>query len=65
MLSAVTFMVGGITAYMASFNVNVDFLIPFAAGNFLYIGASDLVSEINKHKNIRVNLIHSVFLLRA
>jgi zinc and cadmium transporter len=30
-------------------------LIPFAAGNFIYIGATDLVPEVNKHKDIRVN----------
>jgi len=57
-LSALTFLVGGLTAYMVSFKINIDFLVPFAAGNFLYIGASDLVSEVNKHGNIKANLIH-------
>ena len=57
-LSALTFLVGGLTAYMVSFKINVDFLIPFAVGNFLYIGASDLVPEVNKHGNIKTNLIH-------
>jgi zinc and cadmium transporter len=56
--SALTFLLGGITAYAASFTLNVDFLVPFAAGNFLYIGASDLVPEVNKHKDMKVNLIH-------
>ena len=57
-LSALTFLVGGIIAYIASFKVNVDFLIPFAAGNFLYIGASDLVPEVNKHGDITANFVH-------
>lgn len=57
-LSALTFLVGGIIAYIASFKVNVDFLVPFAAGNFLYIGASDLVPEVNKHGNLTANIIH-------
>jgi len=57
-LSALTFLVGGLTAYMVSFKINVDFLVPFAAGNFLYIGASDLVPEVNKHDNIKANFIH-------
>lgn len=57
-LSALTFLVGGLTAYMVSFKINIDFLVPFAAGNFLYIGASDLVPEVNKHGNIKANLIH-------
>jgi zinc and cadmium transporter len=57
-ISALAFLVGGITAYLASFKFNVDFLLPFAAGNFLYIGASDLVPEINKHSNLTANIIH-------
>jgi zinc and cadmium transporter len=56
--SALTFLVGGVTAYFASFEINVDFLVPFAAGNFIYIGASDLVPEINKHGDMKMNLIH-------
>ncbi|MBV1930131.1 MAG: ZIP family metal transporter [Porticoccaceae bacterium] len=57
-LSALTFLVGGIIAYVASFRFNVDFLVPFAAGNFLYIGASDLVPEVNKHGEIKTNVVH-------
>lgn len=59
-LSALTFLLGGITAYMASFTMNVDFLVPFAAGNFIYIGASDLVPEVNKHGDIKTNFIHFI-----
>ena len=59
-LSALTFLVGGLVAYMASSKINVDFLVPFAAGNFLYIGASDLVPELNKHTDVVQNLIHFV-----
>lgn len=57
-LSALTFLLGGITAYAASFHLDVAFLLPFAAGNFLYIGASDLVPEVNKQKNTSVALLH-------
>lgn len=57
-LSALAFLVGGIVAYIASFKLNVDFLIPFAAGNFIYIGASDLVPELNKHRNVKINFLH-------
>jgi zinc and cadmium transporter len=57
-LSALTFLIGGLVAYAASFRINVDFLVPFAAGNFLYIGASDLVPEVNKHGDLKVNIIH-------
>lgn len=45
-ISASTFLVGGLIAYAASRRVEVGFLVPFAAGNFLYIGAADLVPEV-------------------
>lgn len=45
-LSALTFLVGGLLAYAASARVDVAVLIPFAAGNFLYIAATDLLPEI-------------------
>ncbi len=57
-LSALAFLAGGLIAYAASFRFNVDFLVPFAAGNFLYIGASDLVPEVNKQGEIKTNVIH-------
>ncbi len=57
-LSALTFLLGGLVAYVASFQIDVDFLVPFAAGNFLYIAASDLVPEVNKHRELTTNIIH-------
>jgi zinc and cadmium transporter len=57
-LSALTFLAGGLTAYFVSFHVDVDFLVPFAAGNFIYIGASDLVPEVNRHEKLANNVIH-------
>jgi zinc and cadmium transporter len=59
-LSALTFLLGGIIAYVASFRLDVSFLVPFAAGNFLYIGASDLIPEIRGHCNLQVNIVHFV-----
>ena len=56
--SSLTFLVGGVFTYAASVQADVAFLVPFAAGNFLYIAASDLVPEVNKHHSIRVNLVH-------
>lgn len=57
-LSGLTFLLGGLVTYTLSFQVDVAWLIPFAAGNFIYIGASDLVPEVNKHENSRANLVH-------
>jgi zinc and cadmium transporter len=57
-LSALTFLVGGLVTYAVSGQIDVSFLVPFAAGNFLYIGASDLVPEVNKHESAAANLAH-------
>jgi zinc and cadmium transporter len=59
-LSALTFLVGGIVAYAASFRIDVSFLVPFAAGHFIYIGASDLIPEVKAHAELRANVIHFV-----
>jgi zinc and cadmium transporter len=56
--SSLAFLAGGIFAYAASMRADVGFLVPFAAGNFLYIAASDLVPEVNKHHRIATNLLH-------
>ena len=58
LLSGLTFLLGGLLAYGLSFQMDVSWLIPFAAGNFLYIGASDLVPEVNKHHELKANVIH-------
>lgn len=57
-LSALAFLVGSLVAYAASFTIDVVWLVPFAAGNFLYIGASDLVPEIRGHPSAAENLLH-------
>lgn len=57
-LSGLTFLAGGLLAYWLSFQIDVSLLIPFAAGNFIYIAASDLVPEVNKHHGVRRNVIH-------
>jgi zinc and cadmium transporter len=48
-LSGLTFLLGGLVTYAVSDRVDVAWLIPFAAGNFIYIGAADLVPEIHRH----------------
>jgi zinc and cadmium transporter len=57
-LSSFTFLLGGIFAYLISFEFDVSFLVPFAAGNFIYIAASDLVPEVNRHHLLGTNLLH-------
>jgi zinc and cadmium transporter len=55
-LSALTFPAGGLIAYVLSSAVSVEFLVPFAAGNFLYIGAVDLVPEFRESPECGPNI---------
>jgi zinc and cadmium transporter len=57
-VSGSSFLVGGLLAYAAAQRFDVSFLIPFAAGNFIYIGATDLVPEINKQESLASSIIH-------
>jgi len=49
-LTALFSILGGIFGYFLSFQIQTlgSFLIPFAAGGFIYIAASDLIPEIRK-----------------
>ncbi|BBZ06131.1 iron permease [Mycolicibacterium doricum] len=44
--SALTFPIGGLLAYWLAGRVDVAVLIPFAAGNFIYIALADLLPEL-------------------
>ncbi|MCA1733681.1 MAG: ZIP family metal transporter, partial [Acidobacteria bacterium] len=48
-LSALPFLAGGLLAWLLARRIEPWFLLPFAAGNFLYIAAADLIPEI-KHE---------------
>ncbi|MFA5021330.1 MAG: ZIP family metal transporter [Patescibacteria group bacterium] len=53
-LSAIVAVLGVLLAfYLFKLNNSVEFfLLPFAAGGFLYIAASDLVPELHKDRNV-------------
>jgi zinc and cadmium transporter len=58
LLSGLTFLIGGLLAYAAAGRGEIPFLVPFAAGSFLYIGASDLIPQVNRHDSLRGNVVH-------
>jgi zinc and cadmium transporter len=58
MLSSLTFLCGGLTTYLLSGAVDATLLVPLAAGTFLYVGASDLVPEVNKASGLAGNVMH-------
>lgn len=59
-MSALTVVLGGIVAYMIAGSFDTAFLLPFAAGNFIYIAASDLIPEIKQTESVRVGISHFV-----
>ncbi len=58
MLSALTFPLGALLAYLFSQRFDVSGLVLFGAGNFLYIAASDLVPEIKANPNLQNAALH-------
>ncbi|CDZ90255.1 ZIP family metal transporter [Rhodococcus ruber] len=57
--SALTFPVGGLLAYGASGRIDVAVLVPFAAGNFVYIAVADLLPEITTSPVPREKIVHT------
>lgn len=64
-LAAFTVVLGGVTGYFLSYLIgkSMIFLLPFAAGGFVYIAASDLIPELHKEVNPRRSLISFATLL--
>jgi zinc and cadmium transporter len=58
-ISAATIIFGGITSYLISnwIGRSIVFLLPFAAGNFVYIAAVDLIPEIRFRESLKKTLI--------
>lgn len=57
-LTALTVVAGGLFGYFLAGKIDnlILFLMPFAAGGFLYIAASDLMPEIRKEPSLKKSL---------
>jgi zinc and cadmium transporter len=63
-LSQIVCVAGGIIGYFSYSIYNVsNYLLPFAAGGFIYIAASDLVPELHHEKNILKSIRIILFFL--
>lgn len=64
-LAALTTVVGGLTGWaLAHFSTGIEkYLLPVAAGGFLYIAVSDLLPELRKSISLKKFFIDFVFLL--
>ncbi len=47
-LAQLTCIIGGVLGYFLGTNFDITFLLPIAAGGFIYISASDLIPELHK-----------------
>jgi len=67
LLSALFAIVGTLVGYFLISNIGqaTQWLIPIAAGGFIYIAASDLIPEINKEKNIFKSTFSLIFFVLA
>ncbi|MDD2731947.1 MAG: ZIP family metal transporter [Candidatus Pacebacteria bacterium] len=61
-LSALLAVLGGIIGFLVSEKIgsSIIFLLPFAAGNFIYIASSDLLPEIKHSLGPKDSIIHLV-----
>ncbi len=64
-LSALTAILGTLFIFIFSKNVlsASPYLIGFAAGNFLYIAASDLIPELHEKRNVSISIMQTIFLV--
>ena len=58
-VSATTVILGGISGYLlhAWIGESIVFLLPFAAGNFIYIASADLIPEIRFKESLKKSLL--------
>jgi len=63
LVSQMTCVLGGVVGYFASGLWDFSFLLPFAAGGFLYIAASDLIPELHKETNLKKSMLSFAFFL--
>jgi zinc and cadmium transporter len=64
-LVSLTVVLGGIAGFFLSSHIDnmTAYLLPFAAGGFLYISVSDLIPEIRKEADLKKSLLSFVFFL--
>lgn len=55
--SALTYPVGGLVVYFLSNKYDMSFLVPFTAGSFIYIAATDLVPEFRHFRSFKSNTV--------
>lgn len=57
-ISALAAIVGGLIGFLLPLNNMAQYLVPIAAGGFIYISASDLIPELRKETNIKKSMLN-------
>jgi zinc and cadmium transporter len=65
LVSALAAVIGALVSYFASHQVEglTTYMLPIAAGGFLYISASDLLPEIRKEENMKKAIVSFIVFL--
>ena len=64
-ISATTAIIGTVLGFFFSSHIDgfTSFLMPFAAGGFIYIASSDLIPELHKQPDIKKSMISILFFI--
>ncbi|MEM3783654.1 MAG: ZIP family metal transporter [Candidatus Bathyarchaeia archaeon] len=63
-ISAVTAILGALTTYFLAYLKSIEvLLVPFAAGGFIYIAATDLMPELHKKTHASESLVQLIVIL--
>lgn len=64
-LTALTSIIGAIVSFLLNNYVEnlTLFLIPFAAGSFIYIAGSDLIPELHKEVKVKNSILQFIFII--
>ncbi len=63
-VSAILAMVGALVTYFfISFLPNINYILAFAAGGFIYIATTDLIPELHKETSAKNSIVEIAFLL--
>lgn len=62
-LIALTAIIGALVGYFIHAAINTAFLLPIAAGGFIYIAATDLIPELHKRAKIPESVAQFIFII--
>jgi zinc and cadmium transporter len=62
-LTALTALLGAVVGYFIYGSVSLDFLIPIAAGGFIYIAMTDIIPELHKKSKAIESILQFIFII--